>query len=401
MASVLAKLHALVSATSSDSRLPLPVTLSASPEPDKSAAACNDLHVKESEGVPKTTIVVSLADDSKLAESSLQPPSQPQQQQLLTHGWRRGRTRRPTDATVNSISTTGSNDTTESMAAMWGAPAAASGHSRQETERLLQRRMRDLELVSRLHPVSKVLQQSQWDCGLACVCMVLRAFGQPTCTVTRLEHQLQTQSPWTIDLAFLLLQNLGQIDFTYYTTYAGVNPDHLQRSFYSEELDADQSRVLRLFARTRISQDVRVVELEIPLIDLERFLVHRQYVAMLLVDNSALRCVACIAAKKAGSKEKKHAARRGGTKSAESSPPLHNTSKASSGMFSWLARWRQADGAGFLGHYILLIGFIPSLDMFMYRDPGIPEEFCLATAETIDTARRRPGTDADCIILKI
>ncbi|PIA18685.1 hypothetical protein COEREDRAFT_38880 [Coemansia reversa NRRL 1564] len=216
--------------------------------------------------------------------------------------------------------------------------------------------MRDLELVSRLHPVSKVLQQSQWDCGLACVCMVLRAFGQPTCTVAKLTHQLQTQSPWTIDLAFLLQQNLGQIDFTYYTTYAGVNPDHVQRSFYSEELDADQSRVLRLFARTRISQDVRVVELEIPLIDLERFLVHRQYVAMLLVDNSALRCVVCIASQKA---------------------------------------------SGFLGHYILLIGFIPSLDMFMYRDPGIPEEFCLATAATIDAARKRPGTDADCIILKI
>ncbi|KAJ2611901.1 hypothetical protein H4S08_002938 [Coemansia sp. RSA 1365] len=362
----------------------------------------NDQHVKESESAATTTIVVSAADDSEVAGSSLLPPSPPQQQ-LLTHGWRRGRARRATDATINSISTTGSNDTTESVATIRGTQAAASGHSRQETERLLLRRMRDLELVSRLHPVSKVLQQSQWDCGLACVCMILRAFGQPTCTVAKLTHQLQTQSPWTIDLAFLLQQNLGQIDFTYYTTYAGVNPDHMQRSFYSEELDADQSRVLRLFARARISKDVRVVELEIPLIDMERFLVHRQYVAMLLVDNSALRCVVCIAAQKACGKEKKHTARRGGTKSAESSPLLHNSSgsKTSGGVFSWFSRWRQPDGAGFLGHYILLIGFIPSLDMFMYRDPGIPEEFCLATAATIDAARRRPGTDADCIILKI
>ncbi|KAI9504570.1 Guanylyl cyclase [Coemansia spiralis] len=228
--------------------------------------------------------------------------------------------------------------------------------------------MGDLERLSRLHPVSKVLQQESWDCGLACVCMILRAFGQATCTVAKLERQAQTSSIWTIDLAFLLHRNLPHADFTYYTACVGVNPEHTKNSFYSGLLDEDEQRVMQLFSRARAEMSVRIVEIAIPLLDLKRFLVHRQYVAVLLVDSAALKCIAG-----AGSR---------------------------SGVLSWFSRRRWAKD-GYLGHYILLFAFIPSLDVFLYRNPAIPEEFCLASAATINAARTRSGTDADCIILKL
>ncbi|KAI8325804.1 hypothetical protein GQ54DRAFT_253994 [Martensiomyces pterosporus] len=216
--------------------------------------------------------------------------------------------------------------------------------------------MPDLERISRLHPVSKVLQQDSWDCGLACICMILRAFGYTTCTIAQLIRQAKTDSIWTIDLAFLLHHYL-QADFTYYTKCAGINPEHTKQAFYKEALDEDEARVQRLFVQAR-REGVRVMEIAIPLLDLKRFLVHRQYVAVLLVDSIALKCLAC-------------------------------------------ERSRLQASDGYLGHYILLIAYIPSLDLFIYRDPGIPEEFCVATATVVDAARGRSGTDADCIILKL
>ncbi|ORX74547.1 hypothetical protein DL89DRAFT_220323, partial [Linderina pennispora] len=199
-----------------------------------------------------------------------------------------------------------------------------------------------------------------WDCGLACVCMILRAFGYTTCSIPQLIRQAKTDSIWTIDLVFLLNHYL-QADFTYYTKYAGINPEHTTQAFYKDELDADEARVQRLFTTARW-EGIGVLEIAIPLLDLKRFLVHRQYVGILLVDSTVLKCVACERARTT----------RGGH-----------------------------DRDGYLGHYILLIAYIPSLDMFLYRDPGIPEEFCVASAQTIDSARSRPGTDMDCIILKL
>ncbi|KAJ2783372.1 hypothetical protein H4R18_001739 [Coemansia javaensis] len=252
-------------------------------------------------------------------------------------------------------------------------------------ERLVACRLDDLARLSRLHPVSKVLQQAEWDCGLACVCMVVRAFGQPTCTVAQLARQAGTESVWTIDLALLLHRNLGAADFTYYTTCVGVNPSHAGAGFYSGALEGDEARILRLFAVAQ--QRLAIVELEIPLLDLQRFLVHRHYVALLLVDAGALQCMACRAGKN------------------PSSPSSSSSFSPSSprGVLTWLDRWRQRRGRrrGYLGHYILLIAFVPALDVFVYRDPAITDEFCIASAATIDAARRRPGTDSDCIIIKL
>ncbi|KAJ2716472.1 hypothetical protein H4R19_000632 [Coemansia spiralis] len=293
-----------------------------------------------------------LVPGAAVARRESEPPNEQQQQeQLDSHQPRR---RRATDATVSSVSTVSS----ETIATL----------GRHEMERLVACRMGDLAHLSRMHPVSKVLQQDSWDCGLACVCMVVRSFSNPTCTVGRLASQVGTQSVWTIDLVFLLHTILGPADFTYYTTCVGINPEHAKKAFYSDALEGDEERVVRLFAMAR--QRVRVVVLEIPLLDLQRFLVHRRYVAVLLVDGSLIRCMACRA-----------------------------DPTARRGVHTWLTQWHSR--RRFAGHYILLIAYIPSLDVFVYRDPALTSEFCVAAAATIDAARCRPGTDADCIVIKL
>ncbi|KAJ2645254.1 hypothetical protein GGF44_000023 [Coemansia sp. RSA 1694] len=326
------------------------------------------------------------------------------------------RHRRLTDATDSSASTVVSADHALVISATEPPPV-----TKQDIDRLLPCRMPDLERLSRLHPVSKILQQDSWDCGLACVCMVLRAFGYTTCTISQLTRHANTDSVWTIDLVYLLHQFL-QADFTYYTKCLGINPEHTQHDFYRDGLDEDEARVMRLFACARRDPALHIVQIVIPLIDLKRFLVHRQYVAILLVDNTLLKCIACershlAAATARSAHHHRHARSKsanifgfGSSKSSPPPPPALPTAAtttgsggakpASGGMFAWFSRRRQMKD-GYLGHYILLIAYIPSLDMFLYRDPGISEEYCLATASTINAARNRPGTDADCIILKL
>ena len=54
--------------------------------------------------------------------------------------------------------------------------------------------------------VPHVEQQEDWDCGLACVGMVLSALGLPleATTQPRLRMRLSSSEVWTIDLAYLL-----------------------------------------------------------------------------------------------------------------------------------------------------------------------------------------------------
>ncbi|KAJ1876838.1 hypothetical protein H4R99_006165 [Coemansia sp. RSA 1722] len=376
MTSVFGKLQALVgSVVSPSTQPPSPRnhTLSSSPTPDAATAAADQTD-KVAEAAVSTVVVSEAAE--------LPSDTSGRQRHMF------GRPRRLTDATVSS-GPTPINTSDDS---------SASPVRPQDVDKLLPHRLADLERLSRLHPVSKVLQQDSWDCGLACVCMVLRAFGHATCSIARLARQAQTDSVWTIDLAYLLYRNV-RADFTFYTQCAGINPEYAAQAFYEQGLDDDEKRVRGLFARARVDQSIRIIEIVIPLIDLKRFLVHRQYVAVLLVDNAVLRCLACERARAASAAQARRTAAHARSRSVNVFRSAASAGSAR-GVLSWFSR-RRPGGDGYLGHYVLLIAYIPSLDVFLYRDPGIAEEFCIAAAATIHAARTRPGTDADCIIVKL
>ncbi|KAG0165590.1 hypothetical protein DFQ30_008263 [Apophysomyces sp. BC1015] len=80
---------------------------------------------------------------------------------------------------------------------------------------------------------------TRWDCGLACVVMVLRGVGID-CTLEYLTSQCGLESIWTIDLAFLLCDHVK--DFTYYTSYFGSRKEHQDTKFYQDNFDEDEKR---------------------------------------------------------------------------------------------------------------------------------------------------------------
>ncbi|KAJ1674851.1 hypothetical protein EV182_002433 [Spiromyces aspiralis] len=228
------------------------------------------------------------------------------------------------------------------------------------------RRPTDIDYLSRMHPVQKVLQQNTWDCGLACVCMILRAFGYVTCTISELCRQCSSSSIWTIDLAYLLRRYIDA-DFTYYTTYWGTNPDYIKMDFYKGDYTDDTIRVSKLFARAS-QEDIRILCMSLSLLDLKRFLVSRRFVAIILVDAQHLRCEQCSS---------------------------QSRTSATKGLLRLFSRQE------YIGHFVLAYGYITAKDEFLIRDPAMADEYCVVKSSTLEHARTRPGTDNDCIIIKL
>ncbi|KAI9301008.1 hypothetical protein BJ944DRAFT_272117 [Cunninghamella echinulata] len=58
-------------------------------------------------------------------------------------------------------------------------------------------------------------------------------------------------------------------------------------------------------------------------------------------------------------------------------------------------------GNSYLGHFIVLIGYDPIQDMFIYRDPTINSNYCAIPAGIFDKARQSEGTDHDCLVIQL
>uniref|UniRef100_A0A452Z8I3 Guanylyl cyclase n=1 Tax=Aegilops tauschii subsp. strangulata TaxID=200361 RepID=A0A452Z8I3_AEGTS len=79
--------------------------------------------------------------------------------------------------------------------------------------------------------VPHVQQAFTWDCGLACVLMVLRTLGLDCCHgIAELEKLCRTTSVWTVDLAYLL--HKFSVNFSFFTVTIGANPQYSAETFY-------------------------------------------------------------------------------------------------------------------------------------------------------------------------
>ena len=94
-------------------------------------------------------------------------------------------------------------------------------------------------------PRIHVRQRRSWDCGVAALLTVLRR-GDSAAWTDACEI-IGTDSIWTIDLVHALRRLSPGRRFVYTTQQLGVDPRHRHLSFYHKELDADETRVQRLF----------------------------------------------------------------------------------------------------------------------------------------------------------
>jgi hypothetical protein len=177
------------------------------------------------------------------------------------------------------------------------------------------------ELAGFIHPaVQHVSQQYSWDCGLACVLMVLRALGCTSCDMQQLRRLSQTTSVWTVDLAHLLARFGAAVTFC--TITIGINGDYANEWFYMEHLEDDEQRVQRLFSQAG-QLGIRLQECSVPLQQLVAAVASGKQLAILLVDRRKI-----------------------------------DPWQAAADM-AWNYTTGVTSATGYTGHYILLVGYEP------------------------------------------
>ncbi|XP_019097231.1 PREDICTED: protein GUCD1 isoform X2 [Camelina sativa] len=144
----------------------------------------------------------------------------------------------------------------------------------------------DAGLPSSSHlEVPHVHQLASWDCGLACVLMVLRASGIASCTLEDLAEICSTNSIWTVDLAYLLHKFC--VEFSYYTITFGANPNYSIEEFYKEQLPEDLVRVDLLFRKAHAS-GIIIQCRSVSIHEISCVLLSGNYIAIALVDQDKL-----------------------------------------------------------------------------------------------------------------
>mmetsp|Transcript_34490 Transcript_34490/g.46615 ORF Transcript_34490/g.46615 Transcript_34490/m.46615 type:complete len:311 (-) Transcript_34490:311-1243(-) len=95
--------------------------------------------------------------------------------------------------------------------------------------------------------IPHVRQRHNWDCGVACVRMILSYLDHPV-SQERIMGAIGTSSVWTIDLAYALRQFVPDLEFIYGTITIGVEESYSDYSFYKKEFETDTVRVNHRFS---------------------------------------------------------------------------------------------------------------------------------------------------------
>jgi Guanylylate cyclase len=204
-------------------------------------------------------------------------------------------------------------------------------------------------------------QRTTWDCGVACVQMILAGL-RCNCDREQLLRSLATSSIWTIDLA-LLLHECG-VRFEFCTKTVGCKAAYRSIDFYHKAFEQDADRVNRRFFEAN-AQGIGVRIASFSITELAQLVQSASCAVMVLVDARHL--------------------------------PYHQAHVQQHCSGSPTA----ADTSSYKGHYLLLVGYLIDPGVFVVRDPAVDTEALLLSHAVIDAARLSYGTDEDVLILDL
>ena len=239
------------------------------------------------------------------------------------------------------------------------AAGAAGDLAYRPLDRILAAADRAPERGSLCLQVPHVKQSHNWDCGLACVLMILQAFGVHTHSAASMRQICRTKSIWTVDLAHLLRHLTFEV--TFLTVTLGANPDYATETFYQEHMEEDEERVARLF-REAPSKGIALHECSLTQPQLQSLVLAGQHVLVMLIDKRVLSSWA-----------------------SESCSVLYG---AQSLML-----------LSYTGHYVVICGFDTSSQQYSVCDPAGVSSPVRVPAECLETARRSFGTDEDILLV--
>ncbi|CAM8916868.1 unnamed protein product [Rhodiola kirilowii] len=226
-------------------------------------------------------------------------------------------------------------------------------------------------------------QQSSWDCGLACILMVLNTVGTSDCNIRDLKDLCNINSIWTVDLAYLLQK--FSIQFSYFTVTLGANPTYSAEKFYMDQFSEDLVRVDMLFQNaSKAGIDIQcrsISEKEVSM-----FILSGKYVAVALVDQSKL----------SDSWSKDVYVSEFFGRDTAYTDVITLCLKTCVKVMVEIAHFQF-----FIGHYIVVCGYDTATAEFEIRDPASSRKSRMITSECLKEARQSFGTDEDLILISL
>ncbi|KAK4835800.1 hypothetical protein QYF36_014745 [Acer negundo] len=207
--------------------------------------------------------------------------------------------------------------------------------------------------------VPHINQLFTWDCGLACVSMVLRTFGINNYNIQGLADLCCTTSIWTVDLAYLLQK--FNIRFSYFTVTFGANPNYSVETFYKEQLPNDLVRVDMLFQKAR-GAGINIECRSIGGVEISQMILSGNYIAIALVDQYKL---------------------------------------SRSWMEDVIIPGFYGNDSGYTGHYVVICGYDADADEFEIRDPACSRIHERVSSKRLEEARKSFGTDEDILLISL
>ena len=305
--------------------------------------------------------------------------------------------------------------------------------------------------------VPHVRQTHNWDCGLACALMVLkalvnkadadpsearlpRAHAARRADLPTLRRMVRTQSVWTIDLAHLLA-SFELCDVAFYTVTLGANPAFSSETFYRDSIEDDASRVRALFEGAA-DAGVLVEKRSVCVRNLKRWAASSEWILVVLVDKRALVssengfgfdganddervekrtltnddsrhgvAAVCAPEKKTPSADAILDRVFGAEKNKNPHPRAFSSREEKEKIKTSSSSPRQTPFDGYTGHYVVVCGYDERTDCFCVRDPAVPpsknalrtlsdDPNCAVPASALETARRAFGTDEDLLLVR-
>nr|XP_043616880.1 guanylyl cyclase 1-like [Erigeron canadensis]XP_043616881.1 guanylyl cyclase 1-like [Erigeron canadensis] len=214
-------------------------------------------------------------------------------------------------------------------------------------------------LQSHFIDVPHIKQKRNWDCGLACVLMVLRTLNIKHFDFEDLEAFCPTISIWTVDLAYLL--HKLSIRFSYITVTLGANPNFSLETFYEKQLTDDIIRVNMLFQRSQeagINIECRSIKGD----EIALLILSGKHIVIALVDLYIL-----------------------------SQPWTKKVDKSD----------LDSSSSSYTGHYIIICGYDARTDEFEIRDPASSRYRETISSRCLEKARISFGTDEDILLIHL
>jgi hypothetical protein len=275
--------------------------------------------------------------------------------------------------------------------------------------------------------VPHVRQTHNWDCGLACALMVLkalvnqadadpsqarlpRAHAARRADLPTLRRMVKTQSVWTVDLAHLLA-SFELCDVAFYTVTLGANPAFSTETFYRDSIEDDASRVRALFENAA-DAGVLVEKRSVCVGNLKRWAASSEWILVVLVDKRALVSSENVFDERIVTNDDEF---RHGVLDVCATGERKTKTRSADAILDRVFGSEKNRGTpfeGYTGHYVVVCGYDENTDCFCVRDPAVPpsktylsrtasdDPNCAVPAWALEKARRAFGTDEDLLLVR-